>query len=50
MRDVRCTYCSKYSKKLVENGRCEECNKEYKEIVAGIIKRYGGAIKKLAER
>ncbi len=49
MCEVRCTFCKKYVKKLFEGGRCETCDKEYQDVVAGIIKRYGGVLKRLAE-
>ncbi len=50
MREVRCTFCKKYVKKLFEGGRCETCDKEYQDIGAGITKRYGDVLQKLAER
>ena len=47
---VRCCYCKKHVNKLLDDGRCIECDKEYRTIVAGILKRYGGALKRLADR
>ena len=50
MCSVRCTFCNRYVLELIKDGRCKECEIEYKTVVAGITKRYGGAIKKLSER
>ncbi len=48
--ELRCYICKKYAHALLTNGRCEKCESEYKMIAEKIIKRYSGALKKLAER
>ena len=48
--EVRCRFCKRYVKKLNDNGRCEGCDKEYQDVVTGIMKRYDDAFKKLAQR
>jgi uncharacterized protein with PIN domain len=50
MSNTRCPYCGRFVHKVNDNKRCLECEKEYKSVIAGIVKRYGGVIKKLAER
>lgn len=49
MNESKCTHCKKHLKSADEM-RCAECEKEFKTVVAGIIKRYGGVLKRLAER
>ena len=46
----KCLYCKKYFKDLSESKRCNDCEEQFKEIVAGITKRYAGALKNLADR
>ena len=50
MSNARCNYCSKFVNSVNSNKRCTECEREYKAVIAGIVKRYGGVIKKLAQR
>lgn len=49
MCNIRCMYCKKYYVKS-DGDKCAECDKQYKDVVASIIKRYGGVLKRLAER
>ena len=50
MSNVRCAYCGRFVNKMYDDKRCEECDKEYKAVIAGLVKRYGGVINKPAER
>lgn len=46
MCNSKCKFCSKYVDKLNNDGRCNRCDKEYKEIIAAVISRRGIAINK----
>lgn len=50
MCNTRCIYCKKIEQGLKDSQRCKACEKEFQDIVAGITKRYGGVLKRLAER
>ena len=48
--EVMCTYCRKYFKHVNDTNKCVECDKQFKSVVNAITKRYGGVLKRLAER
>lgn len=50
MCNTRCMYCKKTEPELKDGQRCKACEKEFQDVVAGITKRYGGVLKRLAER
>lgn len=41
-------YCKKYYVKR-DSDKCADCEKQYKAVVASIMKRYGGVLQRLAE-
>jgi hypothetical protein len=43
-------YCKKIEQGLKDSQRCKACEKEFQDIGAGITKRYGDVLQKLAER
>lgn len=47
---LKCSYCNRQVKELHDSHRCDECEKEYQTVIAGITKRYGGVLQRLAER
>lgn len=47
---IRCTYCGRFNLKKEDKDRCDECIKEMKTVAAAIIKRFGGALKRLADK
>lgn len=50
MSNVRCAYCGRYYKKIKEEDKCKECHKQLTTIVDKLMKRYSGALEKLADR
>lgn len=50
MISTRCKFCKHIKKDLNPKGMCIECDDQYKHVVAGIMKRYSGALNKLADR
>jgi hypothetical protein len=50
MRNTRCIYCKNIEQELNDKQRCKACEKEFQDIGAGITKRYGGVLQKLAEK
>jgi len=45
--NVRCKFCSRYVKKLGNKGRCEECEKEYQNMLDRIVKYYSEELQKI---
>lgn len=50
MCNTKCMYCKKIEQELNNKQRCKACEKEFQDIGAGITKRYGDVLQKLAER
>lgn len=50
MISTLCKFCKHIKKDLNPKGMCIECDDQYKHVVAGIMKRYSGALNKLADR
>ena len=47
MCNTRCRYCNKqYAKK--DGDKCTQCDKEFKEVMSKVARKYDGAIKGLA--
>lgn len=50
MSNARCKFCKRHKMELNNKGMCKECDDQYKHVVTGIMKRYDGAFKGLADR
>jgi hypothetical protein len=50
MRDIKCKFCKKFVRKVNKNGRCEICDQQYQVVFDKVFDKFGGVIKRLADR